>query len=87
MVKTKMDFSKLRGRIVEKYGTMAKFSTAIDFGRPKLSEKMNSKRYFNTNDILLLCDRLDIPKEEIGDYFFTPVVLENRTEVEDGTDG
>ena len=64
-------YNKLRGRIVEKYGTMARFAEDAGLSVQALSKKMNSKTSFNQADIVKWCELLDIPAKEIGAYFFT----------------
>ena len=56
------DYSKLRGRIVEKYGNQAKFAAALGVSENTFSLKMNNKVRFTTDDI---------EADDIGGYFFT----------------
>lgn len=63
-------YQKLRGRIVEKYGTQERFAEAINISSVALSKKMQCKTMFSQKDINLWCKLLDIPVEQIGDYFF-----------------
>lgn len=67
----KRDLSKLRGRIVEKYGTMGKFAEHIEMSAQTLSNKFSGRIGITNSDILEWCQALDIEKCEIGDYFFT----------------
>lgn len=64
-------YNKLRGRIIEKYGTQEKFAEALDITKQWLSAKMTGKRPFNQIEIKQYCSLLDIPDNEISDYFFT----------------
>ena len=68
------DYSKLKGRIVEKFGTQAAFSKAFGMSENSFSMKMNNKSRFTTDDIVKIVAMLDIPIDEIGLYFFTPKV-------------
>ena len=68
------DFSKLLGRIVEKFGTRSAFATAIGMTDPSLSNRLNNKISFDMEEIYQACEALDIQPEEIGAYFFTPKV-------------
>lgn len=68
------DFSKLRGRIIEKYGSQAAFAKKMGISNNTFSLKMNNKVRFTTNDIALISDILDIAESSIGEYFFTPKV-------------
>lgn len=65
------DYSKLEGRIKEKFGTQAKFAEAIELSERSLSLKLNSKRDFKQNEISKSCTLLDIAYAEIPAYFFT----------------
>lgn len=64
------DTNKLRGRIVEKYGSLQAFSTETGFKYSTLQNKLRSMTYFNQADIVQLMKWLDIGEEEIGIYFF-----------------
>lgn len=66
------DFSKLRGRIKEKIGTEFQFAKKIGISAVSLSSRFAGKTFFTVNEIQKACkkDVLDIPKEEIGEYFF-----------------
>lgn len=68
------DFSKLKGRIVEKYGSQAEFAKAFGISENSLSLKMNNKSRFTSDDIIKIADMLDIPQIDVGSYFFTQKV-------------
>ncbi len=67
------DFSKLTGRIVEKFGTRAAFAEAAGYSEPTLSCRLNNKIPFDCEEIDRICqpELLDIAPEEIPLYFFT----------------
>ena len=65
-----MVYNKLRGRIVEKYGTMKKFAEEVGISRQALSQKLRGRIKFTMNDIQRYVTLLDIPKDEIGLFFF-----------------
>lgn len=69
------DFSKLRGRIVERFGTCAKFADAMGHSNSWLSARLTNTTAWASNEIHIACkpELLDIPADEIGLYFFTPV--------------
>jgi hypothetical protein len=69
------DFSKLLGRIIEKYGTRGAFATAMGLAESALSYRLNNKIHFGAEEIYLACQLLDIPGADIPAYFFTPKVL------------
>ena len=60
-----IDYSKLRGRIVEKFSTQSSFSMALGLSERSLSLKMNSVVDWRQNEILKVMNLLEIPKEEI----------------------
>ncbi|MCW6664550.1 DUF739 family protein [Aerococcaceae bacterium NML191219] len=64
------DFSKLSGRIVEKFGTQYNFSIAMGMSERTLSLKLNNKVSWKTAEVGEACELLDIPREEIPEYFF-----------------
>lgn len=64
------EYNKLRGRIVEKYGTQEKFATALGISKQSLSFKMTGKVGFSQADIIKWCELLDISTDRISDYFF-----------------
>ena len=63
-------YNKLRGRIVEKYGTHERFSKALGISKNSLSLKINVKTGFSQGDIIKWSELLDIEVDEIGEYFF-----------------
>ena len=64
------DYSKLRGRIVEKYGSQMSFAKAMDISRT-LSLKMSGKRTWKQPEIRLAIKLLGLSDDDIKDYFFT----------------
>lgn len=63
-------YNKLRGRIIEKYGSQAKFAKEIGISQQALSRKMNCKIGFSQEDIVLWGNLLDISPTEYSVYFF-----------------
>ena len=72
--KTIFDFRKLKGRIVEKYGSQTAFVVAFGGSEVAFSRKMNNVFRFSTDDIIKIINLLGIPVAEIGEYFFTVAV-------------
>lgn len=64
-------YNKLRGRIIEKYGTQEKFARELGVSKNSLSLKMNGKTSFSQDDVKRWCELLSIKMDDIGDYFFT----------------
>lgn len=67
-----MDFtySKLKGRIVEKFGTQGKFAEALGVHQMTVSRKLNGECSFSRNDMLIWAELLAIDRADIGSYFF-----------------
>lgn len=64
------DYNRLRGRIVEKFGTQIIFARKLGVSQRTLSLKLNNKVYFSQDEITKCSDLLEIPSSEIQDYFF-----------------
>lgn len=71
------DFSRLKGRIAEKFETRAAFARHIGIAPSALSNRLKGATPFRPDEIVVICrpDCLDIEPQEIGAYFFTPKVL------------
>lgn len=67
-----MDYNKLVGRIIEKYGSRTAFSDAIGLTQEALSRRLNNGSNFRTEEYIKACELLDIPPKEMHLYFFTP---------------
>ena len=67
------DYSKLTGRIIEKFGTRRAFAEAVGISENSMSQKLSNKMAITTDDIILWSspEFLDIACEKIGVYFFT----------------
>lgn len=70
MSKIEFNYSKLRGRIVEKCGTQEEFAKRINKDRSSINLTLNNKRDFTQKEIVAACDVLDISNNDIGQYFF-----------------
>ena len=64
------DYSKLRGRIVEKYGTITAFARVLGISKTTVSLKLKNEIGFSRDDIVEWSELLDIPEEEYTLYFF-----------------
>ena len=73
----KFDYSKLNGRIVEVFGTQKAFAEAMNLSERTISLKLNSKIYFNQDEIVLGIQLLKLTVNDIPDYFFTLKVQVN----------
>ena len=70
------DFSKLRGRIVEKCGSVSAFAKKLGISDPAASYRLSNKTPWSGPEIYLAIqpDCLDIEPEDIPSYFFAPKV-------------
>lgn len=66
------DFSKLRGRIVEKYGSCVRFAAAMGRSKVWLSSRLNNTVPWRAEEIREAAKLLDITSEEIPLYFLSP---------------
>lgn len=64
------DTDRLRGRMTEKGFNIKRLAKVIGIHENTLSNKLYSLSYFNTAEVLAICDALDIDKAEIQAYFF-----------------
>jgi len=65
------DYSKLRGKIREVYGTDTAFANAMDMGRVSLSLKLNNKSEWSQEEMEKAMELLNIPRQSVRAYFFT----------------
>lgn len=68
------DYSKLRGRIVEKYGNQYSFSDAMGLSERSLSLKLNGKRPWKQFEISKAINLLGLTEKDIQSYFFSKKV-------------
>ena len=66
----KFNHSKLLGRIRECGFTQEQLAKAIGISKASLSAKLNNQFYFTAKDMYSICEVLNIPTSEIGEYFF-----------------
>ena len=71
MTKNVFDYSKLKGRIKEKFNNQRDFAKALCISEVALTNKLNNRTKFNQDEILKCIDLLVIDLEEIPLYFFT----------------
>lgn len=70
------DFNKLRGRIIEKYGSYVIFAEAAGISKATLSGKLSNKVRITSEEMVAWSSpkMLDIPPAEIPRYFLSPKV-------------
>ena len=64
------DHSKLLGRIRECGYTQKSLAEALKMNVGTLSQKLKNRSHFTTDEMLTICELLNIPSKDIGAYFF-----------------
>ncbi|MBR0320288.1 MAG: DUF739 family protein [Clostridia bacterium] len=67
----KIDYSKLRGRIIEKCGTIGAFAKKIDRSPGCISRKLAGNNTWDQEEIMICCEVLGISLTDMHQYFFT----------------
>ena len=75
-----MSYAKLKGRIVEKFGSQAAFAVALGWREALLSAKLNNKSQWTFSEVMKACELLDITPNEAHLYFFCDKSYENVTD-------
>lgn len=73
----RFDYSALRGRIVEYYGTTTAFASKIGISRSSISLKLNNKSGWKQDEIERARSALNIKVPEVPKYFFCIKSSEN----------
>ena len=68
------DYKKLKGRIIEKYGSQSVFALKMGWSERTLSLKMNNKVFWRQSEISKAVNLLEIEEKEIPTYFFKIIV-------------
>lgn len=64
-------YNKLKGRIIELYGTQRNFAKKVGISKNSMSKKLTCKTEFSQKDIKQWSILLNVKKDEYGEYFFT----------------
>lgn len=68
------DYSKLRGRIVEKYRTLGAFAEVMGWSIQTQQKKLSGNIAWTQDDIIKAIVLLDLEASDIPAYFFTEKV-------------
>lgn len=71
-------FAKLRGRIVEIFGSQRRFAEEVGKSEVTIVSKLSGKMSFTMTDVQEWSRLLQIPLEEIGAYFFNEDLRNDR---------
>jgi transcriptional regulator with XRE-family HTH domain len=63
-------YARLRGRIIEKYGSYSKFASRVNTSTQTVSAKLNGKSQFYPEDIYNWSEVLGLSLSETSAYFF-----------------
>lgn len=66
----KLQLRKLKGRIIEKYGSTQEFATALGITRQSVYNKLCGYTDFSKKSIIEWCEALEIDEADIISYFF-----------------
>lgn len=64
------NYSKLKGKIIEMYGTQSSFLENISMSNTTFIKKMNNEGYFSQPEIEEIITVLKVSKDDIVNYFF-----------------
>ncbi len=64
------DYSRLKGKIIEKYGSNAKFAEDMEWSERTLSLKLNNKVAWKQPEIVKAIGLLSLDENDITGYFF-----------------
>jgi len=80
-MKRNYDYSKLRGRIIEKLGSLKNYAKELGISETTLFKKLNNKVAFNQDEIYDSIEilSLNVAENDIQLYFFTQKVGKNQT--------
>lgn len=67
-------YSKLRGKIREKYGTQEPFAEDMGMHPSTLSGRLSKKTDFTAPEIEKACELLELTYADIPEYFFYPMM-------------
>lgn len=65
------NYDKLKGRIVEKFGSQVAFAKALGISEKTISNKLSGKRYFTQLEISRSVSLLGLRPKDVDTYFFT----------------
>lgn len=67
---------KLQSRIIERFGTQASFAEALGMDKTTLSKLISEGREWKGSKMMRAVELLEIPNDQIDEYFFAPAVEE-----------
>lgn len=77
-MKPVFDYSKLQGRIKERFGSQSAFAKALGLSESALSQRLNNKIEFSQEEIVTAMELLELPGRHAFLYFFTTNVRNSK---------
>ena len=74
MARNIYDYSKLKGRITEVFGTRKAFGKAMGWSSVTLTVRLNDEAQWRQDEIDKAVELLRLDQSVIGEYFFAKVV-------------
>lgn len=74
-----MKNNRLKGRIIEKYGSVRDFAKAVGVCQSTMSFLLNGKTVWRSDKMETAIKLLEIPKEDIAFYFFPESLGDSET--------
>ena len=68
------DYSKLKGRIIEKFGTVSAFAESMGYAQSGLYISIKHGKPISSKRIIEMTDALEIESKDVGEFFYTPKV-------------
>lgn len=78
----RFDYSKLKGKIVEVYGSQKAFAKALGVSEHTMSVRLNNKKAWTYQEIIKTVELLKLSPFELSQCFFTPEVEQEVTVME-----
>ena len=72
------DYTKLKQRIIEQCGSVAKFSKEMPLSQASVYAKLNNQSEWTQQEVLKAASILDIRKADIPAYFFAELVGKSK---------
>jgi len=72
--------NRLRGRIIERYGSQKAFAEAIGLSEQAVSQRLNSRTGFSAKMIVKWSEALGIDTADIGTFFYASEFQNGKAE-------
>ena len=69
--------NRLRGKIIELYGSQQEFSSVIGRSQQTITAKLAGRSKFSQDDIVDWSNALHLTESQVGEYFFASELQKN----------